>query len=966
MVILEKGRKGDPVGTVKKMGKYWYRKAQNGKWMYEGQGAKAGQKKFTRKTVTRNDTVKKEIEWVIGTAPSTEYVKQEMMKEAKERFSGGLTDDVKSFLGEYDLKSFGDIMKMTETMKASDIQKMTDRIAMKMARYGYADKEKKELRGVSQFISDACSVNLLSDPNFDGKLTYQYMRQQPEGMRFSFTSNVGELPDMLITYDKMDEAIDTYVSTDSMRKYEKRRIKKSPDYKAWQIEHDPKLTEALDMLKKATGQVIDVGGSSRKSVQLKASYIKNLAKIFETLKAGMDLTKFTPKDGAPLKIRLTGSSKKAAGFYQEGNKSINIAPSKPGTISHEVGHYFWYRGGQELQQEFMKWAHDSGLYDRVDVGVGKKDPDPAVLKNHVNHLYNSSMKHLLKIATEYENQHPGRGLSDTARRGFQTLSNMLRLKTLEDRKSLGSWGRDPITMLFNLKDGDAKSMVVAAQAKGDFDGEDPDSLTMGLIALRNDLKSSDGQFKYTMMHGFSSLVGEGVRGTARSFHAKSASYFKEPTEMFARTFRAYVAMKDGQKVYETTEAERKAVPNAEKNPHGWGFPEVDPTEAMLKHNNNELQKILKKHLGEKAVKSMMLAIKVLDKSVAAEAMKEEGSYKEGDTIEGFDHAQMAAGIIVEMEHTQDEEVAEQIVLDHLMEDPDYYKKLATIEKSEDDEDDDDEEMSERDKEFEKERRNDEARADNDEAKVQKSRLVIKARKMAIGTVSHGRKKVAEGKWIDIPEGKRETDQYKWLMSQENSERKLISLVAKTLIGVHGYDRDEAMDQALILITGTKEEKNTELNQDTVEAYRLIRFEKAKPYPDGTVRKHGGRSMVKKDGGWVPATEGQPAVDKEKEDKARKGKPNKQGKGKDSSRKIPGDKKMFTCLNKVGTGKAPCLDDLKGEDKKTYNGLTKNGLITWTHLGKEEYVAELTENGRRALNDATAMQAKQKRKKGKKK
>jgi hypothetical protein len=31
----------------------------------------------------------------------------------------------------------------------------------------------------------------------------------------------------------------------------------------------------------------------------------------------------------------------------------------------------------------------------------------------------------------------------------------------------------------------------------------------------------------------------------------------------------------------------------------------------------------------------------------------------------------------------------------------------------------------------------------------------KAKKMPIGTVSHGRKKVAEGKWVDVPKGKAE-------------------------------------------------------------------------------------------------------------------------------------------------------------------------------------------------------------------
>lgn len=44
----------------------------------------------------------------------------------------------------------------------------------------------------------------------------------------------------------------------------------------------------------------------------------------------------------------------------------------------------------------------------------------------------------------------------------------------------------------------------------------------------------------------------------------------------------------------------------------------------------------------------------------------------------FDRAQLRRGTKVEMEHTTDPSVAREIAMDHLAEDPDYYKKLATI------------------------------------------------------------------------------------------------------------------------------------------------------------------------------------------------------------------------------------------------------------------------------------------------
>lgn len=49
----------------------------------------------------------------------------------------------------------------------------------------------------------------------------------------------------------------------------------------------------------------------------------------------------------------------------------------------------------------------------------------------------------------------------------------------------------------------------------------------------------------------------------------------------------------------------------------------------------------------------------------------------------FDPLQVARGRQVEMEHTSDPELAAEIARDHLSEDPDYYRKLAKIEKSND-------------------------------------------------------------------------------------------------------------------------------------------------------------------------------------------------------------------------------------------------------------------------------------------
>lgn len=47
--------------------------------------------------------------------------------------------------------------------------------------------------------------------------------------------------------------------------------------------------------------------------------------------------------------------------------------------------------------------------------------------------------------------------------------------------------------------------------------------------------------------------------------------------------------------------------------------------------------------------------------------------------EDFDKEQLNAGIKIEMEHTNNKLLATEIAMDHLTEDPSYYKKLKTIE-----------------------------------------------------------------------------------------------------------------------------------------------------------------------------------------------------------------------------------------------------------------------------------------------
>jgi len=58
------------------------------------------------------------------------------------------------------------------------------------------------------------------------------------------------------------------------------------------------------------------------------------------------------------------------------------------------------------------------------------------------------------------------------------------------------------------------------------------------------------------------------------------------------------------------------------------------------------------------------------------------SKKEDFKEEDADPKQLAMGIAVEKEHTDSEEAAKKITLDHLAEDPEYYTKLKKMESGE--------------------------------------------------------------------------------------------------------------------------------------------------------------------------------------------------------------------------------------------------------------------------------------------
>lgn len=58
----------------------------------------------------------------------------------------------------------------------------------------------------------------------------------------------------------------------------------------------------------------------------------------------------------------------------------------------------------------------------------------------------------------------------------------------------------------------------------------------------------------------------------------------------------------------------------------------------------------------------------------------EGGLADKNNPEDFSKEQLQKGIKVEMEHTNDSDIAREIAMDHLKEDPKYYDKLEKIER----------------------------------------------------------------------------------------------------------------------------------------------------------------------------------------------------------------------------------------------------------------------------------------------
>lgn len=787
---LEKGRKGLPDGTRRKYGNNWFVK-KNGEWLYDGRVSQkrkgSGVGKKSKKRQPKQPDPPSEPTWDdVTQLPPRELFEQQAVRFAQRDGSPGFKD-LPEALAEKLRNDFGinDLFELMKRGAEADVYNAVDRFTNP----GYMNNiTEPEVRGKLSKLNRMMQTAIRLADGYPDKMQVYTVSSRQDGVEIAFAT--GDYPGLMdvvgrpvVSFDKMEAALKAHAPL-----YAKKwisRIKKSQPYKDWQAKGgDPKIAEAVKEFEKEVGLELETSAQVKgRQMMLKADYIKKVTKMFKEINKHLNMKDYTPPDGRNLTVRIASSGKGFAGFYVERDKTINISPSYPGTVTHEIGHYFWYRH-PELQKEFMDWVERSGLKSKLDAVLFDKVSDADFAK-HVDHTFNHGMKNLFRRMGNASVYAPIM-MSHSAKDGLHDWTSYVRLRLKNEKKTM-----KPRDWAGSLQD-----LVGASDADIDDAAK---AIFKDIPELQSEIGRTPAQFKYSLMSLRDSLAqmtkmdiklgieqpildmitnslqpGRALAGAHADMYRNSKrSYWMQPTEIFARTFRNLIAMKAGKQLH-NAHATRD---DAHADPYGWGFEPVDADVNMLMFNNNELEKMIAKHLGPKVVKSLI-------------------------------------------------------------------RLAILLEKSEDDDDEDDEEeQSERDQEFKREQKNEENR---DARKSQSVRLTLR---------------------------------------------------------------------------------------------------KGKPFPEGTVRTHGGQKVKKVQGGWVPVTGDKKGASDSKSGKTKKPKP------------VPGSSGLLEALQKVADGERIFLDDLRGDEAKTMNTLTKEGMIKWEPFAEGEYVATLTEAGEKTARTGIAKKRK---------
>jgi len=373
----------------------------------------------------------------------------------------------------------------------------------------------------------------------------------------------------------------------------------------WQAQGgDPKISEAVENFKKLTGLDIQTDFRGKGKAGLKTDYVEKIRKVFETIKKHINIKSYTPPDGQRLKVKVEGAGNWAKGLYYESTKTIAISPTWPGTVVHEIGHYFWYRH-PELQREFLKWANESGYSDQVTrYTMGRFSKEE--VENHIDSTFANYQRRWNDYATGLKDSSAVKGRIRLFRRGCNYLMNVARelMKDHEGEMKPSSMKDSWEKALDVLKKGDKKVMsTMAVKMKSMYRDVIPDNIPVSevekALGAVGNVISKAPDIKARFLNFLTGASEQSSRDWLKKIsgvpsYSSKWGYWTEGTEKFARAFETFMRYKENIKE------------GGKDDPYGYGHGKMDPDWSMFK--DRKFERMIKKHIGTKVIKSLAIMV----------------------------------------------------------------------------------------------------------------------------------------------------------------------------------------------------------------------------------------------------------------------------------------------------------------------------------------------------------------------
>jgi len=720
---IQKARKASAEGTLKQYPSGLVYQKRGSKWVYFGKRgsskteaaieeakkegrfieAKSDTSRDTAKTDDAADKVKQNqkliptskrvAEWDGKTLPTKEQAYQQVQDQFAAGFPTGLPEQVIAYLRDhFDVTDFTGLANHAhEILNPVLLVEMFDGINGRMA-------FENVLRRLAEIRSSEQDIEAGKEAEYVSAWLYG---DTPDSVSISMGIGNGPGIRMTVPYDKLDN-LDTLFKADAARgawTTAKRKIKKSVPYQEWvATKKAGPLQEAVKSFEEETGVNFTIGSNGRSNVVTDVGKVRKLAKLIKDFQSVIDFRKYDPPSKRKLSVRLmkaggkANHGVKAAGSYSVQDATLNISPSMMGTIAHESGHYFWYQD-TKLQDEFMDWARESGLTDKIDSLVTGRLLDKAEVADALQQYGADQTRRTIDWFSSSDTVKKNcseKGIDiENAKQGIGWIVQGL-VKTLQkhngDVKSISRSGIEGVQRVLLEGLSSQAARTYAASRRVDFAKE----LAKEVAPTRTDAESQIVDWFRATAGDMDPLVGKAFKkfgdwlpvalGKVKNYinteeYGRLADYWSAPTEIFARTFRNYTAWKAGYKIHSSSASQQEDSDHKkmDESAYGWDFPAVSPDVEMLQ-KDGKLEALLKKHLGGALLKSIMLMLSLQDDERAmVRVLKKEGRSKNRPDSD-FDKDELELGTKIELEHTRNRDAAKEIAKDHLVENSRYYSE----------------------------------------------------------------------------------------------------------------------------------------------------------------------------------------------------------------------------------------------------------------------------------------------------